>query len=190
VLALAPLVDAGVIDPRAVLVDGKTGVSGAGRAASETTSLAASAESVRPYRAPRHQHTPEIERALSIGGREVGITFVPHLVPAVRGVLVTCYAPLAGAAETPDLTSLLADAYAGEPFIRVLGAGDMVDTKRVRGTNVVEMQAFIDGRTSTAVAVAALDNLVKGAAGQAVQNLNLVLGIDETTSLPTTAVVP
>jgi len=190
VLALAPVVDAGAIDPRAVLVDGKTGVSGAGRAASETTSLAASAESVRPYRAPRHQHTPEIERALSVDGREVGVTFVPHLVPAVRGVLVTCYAPLAAAAGTQDLTSLLSDAYAGERFVRVLGPGDMVDTKRVRGTNVVELQAFVDERTSTAVVVAALDNLVKGAAGQAVQNLNLVLGIDETTSLPTTAVVP
>jgi N-acetyl-gamma-glutamyl-phosphate reductase len=190
VLALAPLVDAMAIDPTAILVDGKTGVSGAGRAASETLSLAASAESVRPYRAPRHQHTPEIERALSTDDTDVGVTFVPHLVPAVRGVLVTCYAPLARGDATEDLTALLADAYAGEPFVRVLAPGEMADTKRVRGTNVVEVQAFVDERSSIAVAVAALDNLVKGASGQAVQNLNLMLGLEETTALLSTAVVP
>jgi N-acetyl-gamma-glutamyl-phosphate reductase len=184
VLALAPLVDAGVIDASSVIVDGKTGVSGAGRSATEATSLASSSESVRPYRAPHHQHTPEIERALSVGGAQVRVTFVPHLVPAVRGVLVTCYARVADDVSRSSPTSILHDAYADAAFVRALAPGEMADTKRVRGSNVLELQALVDERSSTAVVVGALDNLVKGAAGQAVQNANLMLGLEETTGLP------
>jgi N-acetyl-gamma-glutamyl-phosphate reductase len=191
ILGLAPLLSAGLVEPGAIHVDGKTGLSGAGRAASEVGSYASSEESVRPYRVPRHQHTPEMERGLELAtGFTPGVVFVPHLVPAVRGVVTTAYAALAPGATTEALTSCLIDAYAGRPFVRVLAPGEMVDSKRTRGSNTVELQAVADTRTGTAVVIGALDNLVKGAAGQAIQNLNLVLGLNEATALPTVAVYP
>jgi N-acetyl-gamma-glutamyl-phosphate reductase len=118
------------------------------------------------------------------------VPFVPHLVPSVRGVLVTCYAPLAPGATTDSLTGCLAAAYADAPFVRVLPPGDMADTKRTRGSNLVELQAVADPRTRTAIVVGALDNLVKGAAGQAVQNMNLMTGFEQTAGLQATAVYP
>jgi len=190
-LGLSPLLSAGLLGDGPILVDGKTGLSGAGRAATEATSYAVTEESVRPYRFPVHQHTPEMERSLELAtGAARAVAFVPHLVPSVRGVLITAYAQAAAGATTEGLTDALAAAYAGEPFVRVLPAGGMVDTKRTRATNVVELQAVVDPRTGTAVVAGALDNLVKGAAGQAIQNLNLLLGIDEATALPSTAVYP
>jgi N-acetyl-gamma-glutamyl-phosphate reductase len=191
ILGLAPLLSAGLVEPGPIHVDGKTGLSGAGRTRNETTLYAASEDSVRPYRAPRHQHTPEMERGLELAtGFTPSVLFVPHLVPAVRGVVTTSYAPLAPRVTTEALTSCLAEAYAGRPFVRVMAAGEMVDSKRTRGSNVVELQAVADPRTGTAVVVGALDNLVKGAAGQAIQNLNLILGLDEATALPTVGVYP
>lgn len=190
-LGLAPLLREGMIEPAPILVDGKSGLSGAGRVAGDRGAYAATEESVRPYRFPRHQHTPEMERALELAaGAAARVSFVPHLVPAVRGVLVTCYARAAGGATTERATDALARAFADEPFVRVLPPGEMVDTKRVRGSNVVELQAVVDPRTGTAVVAGALDNLVKGAAGQAIQNLNLLLGLDETTALPTVGIYP
>ena len=191
ILGLAPLLSAGLVEPGPIHVDGKTGLSGAGRTQSEATLYTASEESVRPYRVPRHQHTPEMERGLELAtGFTPSILFVPHLVPAVRGVVTTSYAPLASGVTTEALTSCLADAYVARPFVRVMPAGEMVDSKRTRGSNVVELQAVADPRTGTAVIVGALDNLVKGAAGQAIQNLNLILGLDEATALPRLAVYP
>jgi N-acetyl-gamma-glutamyl-phosphate reductase len=191
VLGLAPLLEAGLVDPTTILVDGKTGVSGAGRAGGEAASHAATEESVRPYRFPRHQHTPEMELALEEAtGVVTRISFVPHLVPAVRGVLVTCAGGASADATTESLVETLAGAYAREPFVRVLEPGEMADTKRVRGSNVVELQAAADPRTRTAIVVGALDNLVKGAAGQAIQNLNVMIGADETVGLPTVGVYP
>ena len=191
VLGLAPLLSAGLIQPVPIHVDGKTGLSGAGRTVNEEMTFAATEESVRPYRVPRHQHTPEMERALELAtGAAASISFVPHLVPTVRGVLTTCYAPLAGGVTTETLTDCLATAYGGCPFIRVLPPGGMVDTKRTRASNIVELQVVADPRTSTAIVVGALDNLVKGAAGQAIQNLNLMAGFGEALGLPTEAVYP
>jgi N-acetyl-gamma-glutamyl-phosphate reductase len=191
VLALAPLLGAGLIGPGPIVVDGKTGLSGAGRALAEATSYAATEESVRSYRFPLHQHTPEMERALELAsGIPATVSFVPHLVPSVRGVLVTCYAPLAQGATTDSLTGCLASAYEGAPFVRVLPPGEMADTKRTRGSNLVELQAVADRRTGTAIVAGALDNLVKGAAGQAVQNMNLMAGFEQTTGLTATAVYP
>jgi N-acetyl-gamma-glutamyl-phosphate reductase len=190
-LGLAPLLRAGLLEPGPIHVDGKTGLSGAGRTTSDAASHAATEESVRPYRFPRHQHTPEIERALSaVAGADVLVSFVPHLVPAVRGVLTTSFARATGGATTESLVEALASAYAGETFVRVLPPGAMADTKRVRGSNVVELQAAVDERTGSAVVVGALDNLVKGAAGQAIQNLNLLTGADETTGLPRVGIYP
>ncbi len=191
ILGLAPLLSAGLVEPGSLHVDGKTGLSGAGRAASEAALYASSEESVRPYRVPRHQHTPEMERGLELAtGFTPAVVFVPHLVPAVRGVVTTVYAPLASGATTEALTACLVGAYKRRSFVRVLAPGEMVDSKRTRGSNVVELQAVADTRTGTAVVIGALDNLVKGAAGQAIQNLNLVLELEETTGLPTLAVYP
>jgi N-acetyl-gamma-glutamyl-phosphate reductase len=191
VLGLAPLLSVGLVEPGPVRVDGKTGISGAGKGAGEAAAYSSVEESVRPYRVPRHQHTPEMERALELAtGFAVPVVFAPHLVPAVRGVVTTTYAALAPGATTEVLTDALATAYAGRPFVRVLPAGAMVDSKRTRGSNVVELQAVGDVRTGTAIVIGALDNLVKGAAGQAIQNLNLSRGLPETTGLPTLGVYP
>jgi N-acetyl-gamma-glutamyl-phosphate reductase len=191
ILGLAPLLGEGLIEPGAIRVDGKTGLSGAGKAANESTIYTSTEESLRPYRVPRHQHTPEIERGLELAtGVAPPVLFVPHLVPAVRGVLTTSYATLTEGVTTEVLTEALTVAYAGHPFVRVLAPGAMADSKRVRGTNVIELQAVADARTGTAAVVGAVDNLVKGAAGQAIQNLNLALGLDEAEGLPTLAVYP
>ncbi len=132
-----------------------------------------------------------MERGLELAtGVTPPITFAPHLVPTVRGVLTTCFAPLRSGVTTEELVGCLADAYAGRPFVRVLRPGEMADAKRTRGSNLVELQAVADPRTGAAVVIGALDNLVKGAAGQAIQNANLVLGLPEETGLPRSAVVP
>jgi N-acetyl-gamma-glutamyl-phosphate reductase len=191
VLGLAPLLRAGMIEGNRILIDGKTGLSGAGRSAGDAMSHAATEESVRPYRFPAHQHTPEIERTLAeASGQPVGVSFVPHLVPAVRGVLTTAFAPAGEGVTTDTLVAVLAAAYEREPFVRVLPPGVMADTKRVRGSNTAELQAAVDERTGTAVVIGAVDNLVKGAAGQAVQNLNLMIGAEETTALPSVGMYP
>ena len=190
-LGLAPLLSERLIEPSAIRVDGKTGLSGAGKSPTEAAMYASTEESVRPYRFPKHQHTPEMERALELAtGLAPPVTFVPHLVPTVRGVLTTSYATLAGGATTEALVECLAGRYAGAPFVRVLPPGEMVDTKRTRGSNVVELQAVADPRTGTAIVEGAVDNLVKGAAGQAIQNFNLMAGSDEGLGLPAVGVYP
>jgi N-acetyl-gamma-glutamyl-phosphate reductase len=123
-------------------------------------------------------------------GSPATVTFVPHLVPAVRGVLTTAYATLAEGVTTESLTGCLESAYADQPFVRILPPGGMVDAKRTRGTNIVELQAIADERAGTAIVIGALDNLVKGAAGQAIQNANLVYALAQETGLPTAAVYP
>jgi N-acetyl-gamma-glutamyl-phosphate reductase len=191
ILGCAPLLGAALAEAGPIRVDGKTGLSGAGRTASETTSFASSEDSIRPYRFPAHQHTPEMERGIARAtGLEPSVLFVPHLVPAVRGVVTTCYLPLATDVTTETLTDCLTAAYDGGPFVRVLPAGGMVDAKRTRGSNVLELQAVADPRTGTAVVVGAVDNLVKGAAGQAIQNANLMLGLPPDTGLPIAGVWP
>jgi N-acetyl-gamma-glutamyl-phosphate reductase len=191
ILGCVPVIAAGLAEPGVIRIDGKTGVSGAGRAAVESTSFGSTEDSIRPYRFPTHQHTPEIERGISLAtGAEVHAVFVPHLVPAVRGVVTTSYLTMAPGTTTDALGASLRAAYEGQPFVRVLGDGEMVDAKRTRGTNVIELQAVADPRTGTAIVVAAVDNLVKGAAGQAIQNANLLSGLPQDTALPIVAVYP
>ena len=166
------------------MIDAKSGVSGAGRTPTDSPHFATADGSVRPYKAGGvHQHTPEIERYLG-----ASVTFVPHLVPMTRGVVTTSYAQTSSDAAT--LLEALNDAYANAPFVRVLPEGTLPDSKRVQGSNVCELGVAVDGRTGTAVVVGAVDNLVKGAAGQAIQNLNLMLGLPETTGLEAQAVYP
>jgi N-acetyl-gamma-glutamyl-phosphate reductase len=190
-LALVPLLRAGLVTGEGIVIDAKSGISGAGAKATAASHFARRDGSVEPYRVGRHQHTPEIEQVLeATAGHTARVTFVPHLIPTVRGVLVTCYAPLAGSASTEDLTDALSDAYTDAPFVRALPPDTLPDPKRVTAANVCEVAAVADTRTGTAVIVGAVDNLVKGGSGQAVQNMNLMFGVEETAGLPTVGTFP
>jgi N-acetyl-gamma-glutamyl-phosphate reductase len=171
-LALAPL--AGAIEPTGVVVDAKSGVSGAGRGLKESSHAGFVLENLVPYRVGSHQHAPEIAQALGFP-----VCFVPHLLPVRRGLLVTCYAQ----ALESGLRERLEDAYAGAAAVRVLPDDVVPELARVQGTDVAEIAVFEDLATDRAIVVCALDNLGKGAAGQAIQNANLALGLDETAGL-------
>jgi N-acetyl-gamma-glutamyl-phosphate reductase len=187
ILGLWPLFRGGLVEGD-VVADGKSGISGAGKALTRQSQFASLDGSVQAYRVGRHQHTPEMERVLARTGASPVITFVPHLVPAVRGIVTTSYVRAAAAPEA--IRAALSDVYAGEPFVRVLDAGALPDPKRLAGTNVCELAVEVDGHSGTAVVIGAIDNLGKGAAGQALQNLNVMLGQPETTGLATVGVYP
>jgi N-acetyl-gamma-glutamyl-phosphate reductase len=183
-LALAPAVKAGLIDPSSIVVDAKSGVSGAGREPSLGTSFSEVAESVSAYKVAAHRHTPEIEQTLArLAGEDVVISFTPHLMPMVRGLLATCYGTLAHKTTTDEVVEVYRSHYAGEPFVTVLDPGLMPATKHVTGSNTCRIGLAADPRSGRLVAVAAIDNLVKGASGQAIQNMNVALGLDETAGL-------
>ena len=171
ILALAPLKDA--IDPASVIVDAKSGVSGAGRQLKESSHAGFVLENLSPYKIGAHQHAPEIAQALGFP-----VCFVPHLLPVRRGLLATCYVQPSG-----DLRSLLEDAYAESDVVHVLPEGVAPELARVQHTDGAEIGIFEDRATSHAVVICALDNLGKGAAGQAMQNANLALGLEETLGL-------
>jgi N-acetyl-gamma-glutamyl-phosphate reductase len=175
-LALAPLARAGVIDD--VVIDAKSGVSGAGRAATEKTHFVTVDENLSAYGVPRHRHIPEIEQELAALGADVRITFIPHLVPLDQGELVSCYVTLSeDRALAGSLETLYAEAYADELFVELSSAPPGV--RDVRETNICRISVHRDDRTGRAIVFAAIDNLWKGAASQAVQNLNLMLGLPE-----------
>lgn len=176
-LALRPLVDAGVIEPEGVVVDAASGVSGAGRALKHSTHFGTANEDFSAYGLLNHRHTPEIEQA--IGAQ---VLFTPHLVPMTRGILATCYARPRGPVSTESLLEVLAGAYRGEPFVRVTESPP--STKATWGSNAAHLTARHDARTGWVLVLAAIDNLVKGAAGQALQNANVMLGLPETEGLP------
>lgn len=178
-LALAPLARAGLIAD--VVVDAKTGVSGAGRAPTELTHFVAVAENVRPYKVGEHRHTPEIDQELAELGAPVATTFVPHLVPLDEGELVSCYVTPSQPITQEALDTLYADAYEGEPFVEVVA--DPPGVREVRETNHCRIHARVDPRTGKALVFAAIDNLWKGTSSQAVQNLNLMFGRPETEGL-------
>jgi N-acetyl-gamma-glutamyl-phosphate reductase len=187
VLALAPLVSAGLVLPDLV-VDGKSGVSGAGKTPSPHTAFTTVSEGIAPYTPVGHHHQLEIERELSaLGAGGVSVTFTPHLAPFTRGLLVTCYARLAAGAAPAEVHEALADAYAGEPFVQLV---DAVRTHAVRGSNLCHVQAWVDEARGRVIAAAAIDNLVKGAAGQAIQIANLMLDLPETAGLTQPGVAP
>jgi N-acetyl-gamma-glutamyl-phosphate reductase len=184
-LALAPLVAAGLVASDGIVVDAKSGLSGAGRSLTDPNLFVQANENVGPYKVGSHRHTPEIEQELALAaGAPVTVTFTPHLVPASRGILATCYATLAPSAGDRELAACYAAAYAGEPFVDLLDpAGGWPATRAVATTNRVQVAAAADRRAGRVVAAAAIDNLVKGAAGQAVQCANLALGLPETAGL-------
>ena len=185
ILPLAPLLEAGAVDADdGIIIDSKSGVSGAGRAAREASLFAEVAEGIHAYGVARHRHAPEIEQELSAAaGRPVTVNFTPHLIPMNRGILSTIYVRLAAGVEFAALRGTLERAYADEPFVRVVPAGVSPASRHVRGSNFALIGAFADRLPGRAILVSVLDNLVKGASGQALQNMNLMFGLPETTGL-------
>jgi N-acetyl-gamma-glutamyl-phosphate reductase len=179
ILGLAPLARAGLIAD--VIVDAKSGVSGAGRAATQKTHFVTADENVTPYGVGKHRHAPEIDQELGLLGADVATTFTPHLLPLDQGELVSCYVIPTREVEQAELDELYAGAYAGEPFVEV--AGTPPGVRDVRDTNLCRVHAVSDPRTKKVLVFSAIDNLWKGAASQAVQNLNLMFGLDEAAGL-------
>lgn len=193
VLALAPLLRAGVVEPAGIVVDAASGVSGAGRSPKPNTTFTAVDEDFTAYGLLTHRHTPEIEQGLSrVAGRDVQVLFTPHLAPMNRGILATCYArPVVGRTTQPtteDLLDLLHKTWDAEPFVSVTERSP--STKATLGSNAVHVTALADPRTGWIVAMGALDNLVKGASGQAVQCANLACGLPEETGLSALGLYP
>jgi N-acetyl-gamma-glutamyl-phosphate reductase len=182
-LAVAPLVKSGLVSAEGIAVSAMSGVSGAGRKSSEDYSFCEVDEDLRAYRIGKHQHVPEIEQTVARAAGACGaLSFTPHLVPIRRGILSTCTLRLKPGASQADLAQAYRAAYADEPFVKVLAA-DKVMVKDVARTNLCHVGVAVDARAGVAVAVSAIDNLVKGAAGQAVQAMNAALGLDETLGL-------
>lgn len=183
-LAIQPVLKAGLIDPKSIIIDAKSGTSGAGRGAKVDNLYCEVNESIKAYGVTVHRHTPEIEEQLSyIAGKEVVINFTPHLVPMNRGILVTAYANLLKPVTYEEVKKLYDDCYANERFVRVLDKNICPEIRNVHGSNYVDVNFRIDERTGRIIMMGAIDNLVKGAAGQAIQNMNLMFGLPEETGL-------
>ena len=184
ILTLYPLVKEGLIDPATIIIDAKSGTSGAGRGAKVNNLYCEVNENIKAYGVASHRHTPEIEEQLSYAcGRDVVLSFTPHLVPMNRGILVTAYASLLPGVSEQQIREAYETQYKGEPFIRLLAGKTPPETRWVEGSNYVEINYVVDPRTNRVVMMGALDNLIKGAAGQAVQNMNLLFGFEETEGL-------
>jgi N-acetyl-gamma-glutamyl-phosphate reductase len=189
-LALIPLLKAKAVDPDEIVIDAKSGMTGAGRAAREEMLFAEVSEGFHAYGVGHHRHMAELDQEFSLAaGRDVVVTFTPHLVPMNRGLLSTIY--VRGTKASPeDLQALLAKAYADEPFVHVLPFRSLPQTRHVRGSNMTFIGVAADRIAGRAIIVSALDNLTKGASGQAVQNMNVMLGFPETMSLDQVALFP
>lgn len=176
-LGLAPLLEKGLVDLKSLIVDSKSGTSGAGRSAKVGSLYCEVNEGFKAYGVASHRHTPEIEQTLGhLSGQSVQVSFTPHLLPVSRGILSTCYASLMQSMDTAALQQLYAQRYSGEPFVRVHPAGDLPNILHVRGSNCCNIGVVSDPRTGRAIIVSVIDNLLKGAASQAVQNMNLMQG--------------
>ncbi len=183
-LPLIPLVKAGLVDRRGLVSDAKSGVSGAGRSPAVGTLYSEVTESFKAYKVTAHRHNPEIDEVLSrAAGEPVHLTFVPHLIPMSRGMLATTYAALSGGADEGKIRDCLSDAYADAPFVRLCDGDRLPETRHVRSTNYCDIGFRVDAAAGRLVLISAIDNLVKGAAGQAVQNMNLMMGCAETAGL-------
>jgi N-acetyl-gamma-glutamyl-phosphate reductase len=191
ILPLAPLIRAKAIDADEIVVDAKSGMTGAGRAARENMLFSEVSEGFHAYGVGDHRHMAELDQEFSLAaGRTVTPSFTPHLVPMNRGILSTIYVRSLGGRTPQDLHAILAETYGGEPFVHVLPFGEMPQTRHVRGSNMTFIGVAADRVAPRAIIGSALDNLVKGAAGQAVQNMNLVLGFPETMGLEQVALFP
>jgi N-acetyl-gamma-glutamyl-phosphate reductase len=187
-LGFLPLIEAAAVDSAHLIADAKSGVSGAGRKAEEALLFSEASDNFTAYSVPGHRHLPEIVQGLGrAAGTKVGVTFVPHLMPAIRGIHATLYATLT---KELDLQALYEKRYAAEPFIDVLPPNSHPETRSVRGANVCRIAVHRPGGGDTVVILSVIDNLVKGAAGQAVQNMNLMFGWPETTGIEHIPLLP
>ena len=189
-LGFLPLIENNLVDTGHLIADAKSGVSGAGRGASVATLQAESAENFKPYAVDGHRHLPEIRQNLAgVAGSEVGLTFVPHLVPMIRGIEASLYA-VSAVESLPDLQELYEQRFKDEHFVDVLPAGVMPETRTVKGANTCRISVFRPQQGNTIVVCSVIDNLVKGAAGQAVQNMNIMFDFEETAGLEQVALLP
>ena len=183
-LSLLPLLKEQLIDPATLIIDAKSGISGAGNKPSQNTHFAESNESFSIYKINEHQHIPEIEQAISMYANiQPNITFNTHLVPMTRGILATSYASVSDNVTEKQLVDCLKAAYENKPFVRVIENSQTLGTNRVKGSNFCDMTVKLDERTGRATIVSVIDNLVKGAAGQAIQNMNIQMQLEQTTGL-------
>ncbi len=190
-MLLLPLVKAGFIDAGDLVIDAKSGVSGAGRSLKQNILFCEAGEGLSPYGVASHRHAPEIEQEISLAaGRQVIVNFTPHLIPMSRGELITAYARLAGGATAEDCRKALQDRYADEPFVALAPEGVNPATQYVRGSNNVMLAVYADRVPGRVILVSTLDNLVKGSAGQAIQNFNLMFGLAETSGLEQVSLFP
>lgn len=191
ILSLRPLVAEGLIDPASIIVDAKSGTSGAGRSAVTGSLYCEVNETFKAYKIASHRHTPEIEEQLSkAAGQEIVLSFTPHLVPMNRGILATCYATLTGDYTYEDIKAAYEKHYGKEYFIRLTKKGVYPETRWVKGSNFLDIGFAVDERTHRILVFGAIDNLVKGAAGQAVQNMNIMFDLEETMGLTALPVFP
>lgn len=191
ILAIVPLLEAGAIDPDAIVIDSKTGMTGAGRTAREEMLFSEVSEGMHAYGVGHHRHMSEIDQEFSLAAkRAVTATFTPHLVPMNRGIYATHYVKLEGKTTAEQAHQVLADFYKSEPFVHVLGFGSVPHSRHVRGTNFAYLGVAADRVPGRAIVISTLDNLIKGASGQAVQNMNLMLGFPETEGLMQLAMFP
>lgn len=183
-LGVLPLVAAHLIEPDEIIVDAKSGTTGAGRSAKQNVLLAEAGEGLSPYSIAKHRHAPEIEQEIAkAAGRPVFVNFTPHLIPMSRGELCTIYTRLMPGRTVADLRAAFHDAYCDEPFVHLAEAGVIPQTQMVRGSNHCVINVFEDRIPGRAIIVSTIDNLVKGSAGQAIQNFNLAFGLEETLGL-------
>lgn len=191
ILSIYPLMKEGLIDPQSIIIDAKSGTSGAGRGAKVANLYCEVNENIKAYGVATHRHTPEIEEQLGYAGScSPVISFTPHLVPMNRGILVTAYASLAKEVAEDELRAVYHKYYDKEYFVRVLDAGVCPETRNVEGSNYVDVNIKVDPRTNRVIMMGAMDNLVKGAAGQAVQNMNLMFGLPEQEGLHQIPMLP
>jgi len=182
--SLVPIARAGMIEVGDIVIDAKSGVTGAGRGLKQNTLFSEAGEGLSPYSVGNHRHAPEIEQEIGAAvGTKVTVNFTPHLIPMARGELCTSHVRLKNGASAADLREQLAETYRGEPFVYVAPEGVIPQTQNVRGSNYVQIGVFADRIPGSAIVISTLDNLVKGSAGQALQNMNVAFGVEETTGL-------
>lgn len=184
ILTLYPMVKEGIIDPDSIIIDAKSGTTGAGRKAVTSNLFCEVNESIKAYGVGTHRHTPEIEEQLGYAcGKDIKLIFTPHLVPMNRGIIATCYANLIKDISEDEIRNIYNKYYKNEKFIRILDEGVVPETRFIKGSNYVDINFFKEVRTNRLIMIGTLDNIVKGAAGQAVQNMNILFGLKEDTGL-------
>lgn len=184
ILALAPALSGGFIDPRGIVIDAKSGITGAGRKATQDLHFCEAQDNFKAYKVASHRHTSEIEQELSkVAGADITLAFTPHLLPVKRGILATVYGQLSAEVSAAQLLNAYREYYAGQPFVVIHPAGSYPELKFVNGSNYIHIGAEVDRRTGRLILIACLDNLVKGAGGQAIQNMNIMFGLNEAEGL-------